>query len=361
MPLTNQQMRPIAIAVLVVVIAMFLVDAADPDMRDVFSARGKVIQTPSAMEGATATCPGVDQLSGADAPVVLTFPMRWDPNVGEFIVSFSIGGAAIQAVPDTGSEYIIVASQACKNCDSAQGVINSDSSTAVDTGTTNTVRYGSQTDNLEWLIDDFSTGESQTARIEFGSIQSATVATGGSLNIIGLASSTSYAEKTPFIDQLVCTQQITLPYMYFDFVATSQVLVIGQPHPNAAAGSIIPYFDSTDLQKDGINMQGLNYYFLKPNQFVIGGTPITTIPKYCMFDTGTTMFTVPSGVSEKMLAQEGKTMMLDFGNFKLPYVIDRGTLDVDDSFGTSICIIGNQNMLDNAWSFDINQKTLTII
>ena len=80
-----------------------------------------------------------------------------------------------------------------------------------------------------------------------------------------------------------------------------------------------------------------------------------------MFDTGTTIFTVSSALAKELLVQEGKTLILDFGNFKLPYLIDRGTLEADDSFGTTICILGNQNMLENAWSFDIAEKTLTVI
>lgn len=343
------------------IILLAVMDCAVKDMRAVFTSRGKVIQSRAPPSAIKATCPGIDDNPATSAPIVLTFPMAWDSSVGEYLISFSIGGASLQGVPDTGSEYIVVGSQQCQGCDTSQGVVNEDSATAVKTSSTTTISYGSQTDTVQWYVDDFGTGDASSARIEFGAITKVTSSVGSNLNIVGLASSTSYREKMPFLDQLVCTQQVTLPYMYFDFAATVQSFVIGQPHPNAATGIVIPYYGAKDLMTDGIQMHGLNYYFLKPTRFTVNDVSLAHTPRYCMFDTGTTVLNVSNALADAMMEHEGETMILDFGAFRLQYLISRTTMQPMDDFVDDICILGNQQMGDHAWSFDFHNKKLTII
>lgn len=336
------------------------------NMRDVFGALGKVIQVSSGTQ--ESRCPGVDDNVGAKAPIVLEFPLIWEELLGEFVISFEIGGQIVSAVVDTGSEYMVIGSTKCTGCEQSQGAYDTDSKTAIKCKQSTTVYYGSQVDNIDWYIDDFSPSGSSSGsvRIEFGavsSVQSAQVG-GSSLNIIGLASSTTFAEKTPFIDQLICTQQTTLAYMYFDFLTNDNKFVIGQPHPDASNGIVIPYYNAADVKEQiGMDFDDLNYYFLKPNAVTMNGEPLANAPKFIMFDTGTTVITFGQQLASQILrGDEGQALVFELDNgFNWTYVMNDSTMSAATGFGDDICIMGNQNMLDHAWSFDLGAKTLTII
>lgn len=330
-------------------------------VRAAFIARGKAIQTQAPLTLSHATCPHVDENPAASAPIVITFPMQWNNDTGEFRVTLSMGGYAFMAVVDTGSEYLIVGSNICDGCDTAQGFYNTSSATGVNSGQGSTVAYGSQTDTIQWYIDEFSAGDSDKTCIEFGVVTKVVSTQGSNMNILGLATSHSFAERTPFLDQLICTQQVTLPYMYFDFKSISMVFALGQPHAGADTGARIDYVGSDALSSIGLDFDDLNYYFLQPKKWTINGQPMVPFPKFCMFDTGTTLLQVSSNIAKEFDDNEGKTLLMDFGEYTLPYEIYQGTFQIMDDFGDDICILGNQNMLGRVWSFDLDDHTITVI
>lgn len=360
MELRTKKFIAVVVVGFLVIVALFKL--LGKSFRGVFLRRGKAIQIKAPDGIVHGRCPDIEANLAASAPVVLTFPMEWYSEAGEFRITFKLGSDSITAVVDTGSEYLIVGAQDCTGCDSKQGVYNSSSSTGVFCpGGAPSVAYGSQVDDIAWYIDDFSAGNSDKSRIEFGVVTKVESAQSKNMNIIGLATSLTYAEKTPFLDQLICTQQVTLPYMYFDFKSMNIEFCIGQPHPNVNSGSVMNFVLTNELQGEGISSEDISYYFLKPNKFSINGTTMQTFPKYCMFDTGTTLLQVSTKISNEMLQQERQTMIMDFGTFQWPYYIDQNTMQVMDDFGDDICILGNQNMVDRIWSFDLAEKTITVI
>ena len=100
----------------------------------------------------------VQRAPAAEAPPVSSLVLLpLSHYAGVFEVDLAVGGSAVKAVFDTGSENLIVAGSECvrsNQCSAGGGHYEESPERA--TGKTTTVQYGTQTDQVRWYRDDVS-------------------------------------------------------------------------------------------------------------------------------------------------------------------------------------------------------------
>ena len=323
---------------------------------------GKVIRITSDAAPGVSSRPDLgDDEAREPVDVALEFPLVWDANNGEYLMQFMVGGTSFLAVPDTGSEFVVLASEKCGPCPKRQGRYNMK---GTDTGISDTIAYGSQTDKIEWFIDEFQAKDHELAfPLEFGSVTDVDGAS--NMNVFGLAGSLTFHEKMPFVDQVFFAQQILRPAFYFDFGLDAK-LVLGEQTPHKSSGITVPMFNSDGVKAEtGIDMHGLNYYFIRVAAMHVGGVELQDAPKMCMVDTGSTDTIVSTALYKQVEAGRPGNLVISFEEglqieaFRSDVASD-DWLDGDPWKG-QVFILGNLAMYNKTLSFDLQGNELTIV
>ncbi len=312
--------------------------------------------------------------SGLTAHNNAIFPLRWHPEIGEFIMDLNIRGTRFQVVPDTGSMYVIVSGQDCVNCNRKQGVYPGGGQ---NTGIASTVYYGSQTDDITWFIDNFDLPNVGNIPVEFGVITAATTTMGAAApaNVFGLAGSLTRKEKTPFLDQVMFENQIFPPWFFFDFLGGPGKATFGigmYPFPkNVDDSNTIMFLNQHETAEElGIDI-GVDFYLAELDSVRVNGAPIANAPTHCMFDTGNTYLSLGSKFYPSFRGAVGTNSLLEFrfaGGVVLQYQLGMDpTQHVDQvdfldtpPFNNQLLILGNAWMDGRLWMFNLDKHSLTI-
>lgn len=301
-------------------------------------------------------------LTGTDADLAVVFPLTWSPQSGEFTLQFTIGQnhAVITAVPDTGSEYLIIGGKNCSSCDSSQGVYDE---SGIDTGDTQTARYGSQTDNISWFIDDMIvSGVTEPINVEFGTITSASGSS--NLNVFGLIGSENTTDKTPFINQVMYSQQLIAPVFVFDMSSQNNATLTLGGSSDGVSGNTVPLLSRSQAISRIGNDLGISFYLIDIQAILVDGNAVDA-PAVCMLDSGTTDLVCSTTLGKSL--QNFKSLEIKFSNFSLTYESDMvqnvqsdSSFDDAGSFNKQVVILGNQFWIGRIFSFDLQHHLLTV-
>lgn len=298
--------------------------------------------------------------------LVIEHPLTYNSSTGEYLMSFEIAGVVFRAVPDTGSEFVVVAGQSCSSCTRDEGLYTM-TGTKLDNAKPDSITYGSQTDTIEWWIDEFGAQDTDaTTPITFGVVVSVTGSS--NLNVFGLAGSKTFGDQVPLVTQLFFQQQIMSPYLFFDFQTPgSERLILGTLSSGIQASNTFPYLDQNAMkQESGLDF-GLDYYMVRVVNLQYDGKTVENMPKYCMLDTGNTDFTLPTGVYTEIAMADAQEISVTFeNNFQLSW--DMGTFKQNvegaewlSAFGNQVFILGNKFMQGKVWNFNLKDELVSVI
>lgn len=351
----------VGVAILIVV-AFVLKTTRTPHPLEIMASKlGKVVPKGDITNRTPSNNPHFGDEAGEHVMAALEFPLIWDEQNGEYLIEFKIANTTFMAVPDTGSSYVILASVNCKHCTSSEGLYDE---SGINTGKSETIAYGSQTDKITWFIDDLSvSGQMKPLKLEFGSVED--VSGGSNLNVFGLAGSTGFHEKTPFVDQIFFNQQALHPAFYFNFSKTNPTLTMGQEYPDKGSGKTVKVYNAREFEREtDIDFGVLNYYLIKLTSVKIDGQPVLAFPPFCMVDTGSTNTLVSGGFGRRLVS--AKTVVFEFGELHLQYDLRAHDVEVADwleskPFDNTIMILGNKFMREKILSFDLLRSELTVV
>lgn len=298
----------------------------------------------------------------SDANTTITFPLVWAPESGEFMIQFTMGhnNNRILAVPDTGSEFLIIGGKNCNTCNSSQGIYDE---SGISTGLTDTKIYGSQTDNISWFIDDMTVdGVTEPLNVEFGTI---THATGSSnLNVFGLIGSKSVSDKTPFVNQVMYSQQIIQPSFVFDMSTQTNAKLILGALSDGISGNTSTLLDQTAVTSLVGNDLGIPFYMLRVKGILVDGNAVDA-PSVCMLDSGSTNLLCSTKLGASL--NNFNSLDIQFDQFSLSYGSEMGKYiepdsDFDDtsSYNKEVLILGNRFWIGHIFSFDLKNSELTV-
>jgi hypothetical protein len=353
---TNEKVAAVAVAIAVVAAVVFRVEPS-------------LLSTTQAVAigcGAiTSERPALDEAN--DASTVVSFPLTYAASSGVYQMQFYMGDGkdAFTAVPDTGSEFMVVTGANCSSCNTSDGVYDM-SGTKV-TSVMPTLAYGSQTDTVEWYIDNMtSESSSSSLQIQFAVVTNVTGDTNS--NIFGLATSQQHCEKAPILDQLMFEQQETPPYFTFDVQdASTGSLTIGSEQPG---GDAIPLLQEADVTSALGGDLGVNYYMIACTGVTVDDSSVDNRPTIMMIDTGNTEFSCSAAFYSSLTTAMtgGQNLTISFGSTSVNYTIDADTVAacaaepwLDESeFGGQVAIFGNRFMQGHVLSFNLADFTMSI-
>lgn len=298
----------------------------------------------------------------SDANTVAVFPLTWSSASGEFTLQFTMGAnnATITAVPDTGSQFLIIGGKNCQTCDVSQGVYDE---SGIDTGTTDTETYGSQTDDISWFIDDMIVPDlTEPLNVEFGTI---THASGSSnLNVFGLIGSVSTTDKTPFINQVMYSQQIIAPSFVFDMsTQTTAKLTLGATSAGVV-GNAVALLTQAEVTAMVGNDLGIPFYMMRVKGILVDGNAVES-PSVCMLDSGSTDLVCSTTLGDSL--KTFKSLEIQFDNFSLTYgpeiagsISPEPDFDNASTYNKQVVILGNRFWIGHILSFDLQKKQITI-
>lgn len=297
-----------------------------------------------------------------NANLVTMFPLTWRPLSGVFTLQFTVGQnkARITAVPDTGSEYLIVGGKNCASCDSSQGVYDE---SGVDTGDTQVAVYGSQTDEVSWFIDDITVaGVTEPLNVEFGTITAVSGST--NLNILGLVGSETTTDKTPFINQVMYSQQIIPPSFVFDMTTSDNATLTLGATSDGVSGNTVNLLTRTQAAAMIGNDLGIAFYLIHVKGILVDGNAVES-PAVCMLDSGSTDLVCSTALGNTL--RNFETLELQFDTFSLTYTSEMARniepepdFDNKSTYNGQVLILGNQFWLGRTFSFDLKDSQLTV-
>ena len=308
--------------------------------------------------------PDLDQNSTAST--VISFPLKYNNSHGVYEMQFYVGANkdAFTAVPDTGSEYMVVTGKECSGCNTSDGVY--DMSGIKVASVVPTLSYGSQDDTVDWYIDDL-TSESSTSSLQLEFAVVTCVSGDTNSNIFGLATSSTHCNKAPIIDQLVFEQQEIPPYFTFDVEnEDSGTLTLGSEQDG---GDPIPILQEADMTKALGSDLGMQYYMVPCSDILVDDKSIANKPSY-LIDTGNTEFSCNTEFfgSLRPAMAGAQNMTIKFGKTSVTYMVNPELVAacavepwLDESeFAGKVAIFGNRLMKGHILSFNLANFTMSI-
>jgi len=318
-------------------------------------------------------------------PKVIALPIRYSNGV--FLVTLDIGGNKIDAVVDTGSQRLVVASHTCAGCNGGS-IPPPPRGRRAHPASPVRLFYGTQNETVEWGVYDVKTyGVDITSPMRPpGGVVEATVGviypkidvavtmerTGSSnYNIIGL----SMPNKTSAHPSVLEMFMGPLQQLSFTVVIWCHVgwLVFGPP-PQQYGFNYVPFL--RDPVARGFFYQ---FYVIEAESLWYGEAQISG-PLYVMIDTGSNMLSLPAASMQKaqsaglgkkshdslvvkMKTTEGNTAVMSFPHGV--YTWDDGTLLVEEEPPNSqidrpLAVIGSLFMQNFAMHFDVANARIGI-
>ena len=238
-------------------------------------------------------------------------PLAYDSGV--FVLPLLLGGQLVHAVVDTGSELLVVASTECRGCARSQGRYDPATASPVAAlgGSETILRYGTQTDSVEFVSDTLhfiglpegscAAGTAgapvvEVPRVRFGLV----VERHGesNFNILGLCAPPSGpSQSLPFLTEVMPESQLVFTVrMHPD----KGWLAFGEPRGlQECTGRVPKYVSLQRTPMETVAGVPFNFYMTPLTGVTVGGTPLRTSPKFLLWDTGSNM----CGTSRKVLEE----------------------------------------------------------
>lgn len=294
--------------------------------------------------------------SQSEANTVAVFPLTIAHDI--CTMEFKINGNSISVVPDTGSQYLIIAGKSCEAC---QGRGSITTGSYDETGTNTKIQdesdYGSQQDHITWYIDDIDVdGLTDPLNVEFGSITKVTGST--SENILGLQNKLKVSDRNPFVNQLMFSQQVIAPAFVFDMSSADNALLRLGSQSMGQTGNSTKLIDVPTASSILGETVYFPFYYIMVNQITVGGNPIDS-PKLCMLDSGSGALFCAKSLADQIGAGQG--FEIEFENFTLSYGSDMAQYVVEQpDLNENQFILGLPFWMGRIWSFDLRENQLTV-